>query len=122
MPELMIVTKSPGAWASFAAVLAARTGSSLGWVQGREAALARLRQGPVELAVVDTGGDDAAAQALVRDMLMVSALTNNAVVSGLPADEFHEAYEGLGVLAQLPPRPGRAQALELADRLAALKP
>ena len=38
-----------------------------------------------------------------------------AVISSLSPDEFHHLSEGLGVLAKLPPLPGRQDALDLAD-------
>lgn len=122
MSELMIVTKSPGAWAAFAAALAAESGVNLSWAKGRDEALTRLKQGPVSLAVVDGDGGDDASLALLQDMTEVSAMTNTAVVSTLSEAEFHEFYEGLGVLERLPPKPGRAQALDLAAKLAALTP
>ena len=43
------------------------------------------------------------------------ALINLAVVSSLSGEEFHEASEGLGILAQVPPEPTAADGKMLAD-------
>ena len=46
-------------------------------------------------------------------MISVDAFIQTAAVSPLPHDAFHEASEGLGIMAQLPPMPSRADALKL---------
>jgi hypothetical protein len=50
----------------------------------------------------------------------VDAFVPAAAVSRLPREAFHDLTEGLGVLAQLPPRPGvweAEQLLALLDRI-----
>jgi hypothetical protein len=54
---------------------------------------------------------------LVRRLLPINALINTAVISDLPPETFHEASEGLGIMAQLPPNPTTSNAREFWDRL-----
>jgi hypothetical protein len=53
----------------------------------------------------------------VPELLMVNAMVNTAVVSPLSDQEFHEASEGLGVLARLPLMPDKRDAARLLHKL-----
>ncbi len=68
--------------------------------------------------VVDDTLPDMNALELLRRLLTVNAMISTAVQSGLAAEEFHEASEGLGVLLQIPSAPGKEHA---ADLLASLE-
>lgn len=70
-----------------------------------------------DLVIIDHKLPDAEPLALVSEILLVNAMTNSAVVSPLSEEEFHEASEGLGVLASLPLDPSKDDALQLLDRL-----
>ena len=50
-------------------------------------------------------------------MVAVNPMINCALVSSLNEDDFHEASEGIGVLAKLPPRPGSEDAQNLSEQL-----
>ncbi len=54
---------------------------------------------------------------LAEKVVRINPMINCAVVSSLTPAEFHEASEGLGLLAQLPVRPGVAQAEDILKRL-----
>ena len=69
------------------------------------------------LVIIDTGLPDYEPLELVQKLLMVNAMVNTAVVSPLSEEEFHEASEGLGVLARLPGEPGETDAADLLDKL-----
>lgn len=69
------------------------------------------------LAVIDHQLADMPGLDLIPDLLRANALTNVALISPLEPGDFHEATEGLGVLAQLPIKPQAEQADELIDRL-----
>ena len=56
----------------------------------------------------------------IKALVTRNPLLNCAAVSSLSAHDFHEAREGLGVLMQLPPGPGRADARKLIDHLDAI--
>ena len=70
--------------------------------------------------IIDTGLPDSAPLALVQKLLLVNAMVNTAVVSPLSEAEFHEASEGLGVLARLPGEPDETDAADLLIKLKTL--
>jgi len=80
-------------------------------------ALDAVRVTPPDLVVIDIDLPDDQPLDLVSRLLTVNAMVNTAVVSGLPDAEFHEAAEGLGVLARLPVAPSRDDAVELLEKL-----
>lgn len=80
-------------------------------------ALQAIRNNPPHLAIIDCDLSDHEPLPLVQELLTVNAMVNTAVVSPLSDAEFHEASEGLGILAHLPVQPGRSDALELLRKL-----
>jgi hypothetical protein len=53
----------------------------------------------------------------MKKLLSINPMINCAAVSPLPHEAFHEASEGLGVLAQLPVAPGKPDAEKLLRHL-----
>jgi hypothetical protein len=53
----------------------------------------------------------------IRRLMEVNAFIHTAAVSGLSHEEFHETSEGLGIMDQLPPRPGKADAQRIVNTL-----
>jgi ActR/RegA family two-component response regulator len=80
-------------------------------------ALDVLRTAPPHLAVVDVDLADTEPLRLVQGMMTLNAMVNTAVVSPLSEEAFHEASEGLGVLARLPLDPGGNDAEALLIKL-----
>ena len=80
-------------------------------------ALHLVRSASPQLAVIDVELPDTEPLPLVQKLLMVNAMVNTAVVSPLSEEEFHEASEGLGILARLPLRPSKSDAVELLHKL-----
>ena len=62
-------------------------------------ALAAVRAACPHLVVVDSDLPDTDPLGLVKKLLMVNAMINTAVISPLSEEQFHEASEGLGVVA-----------------------
>jgi len=88
-------------------------GAQVHHVRGGLAALERVTLHPPVLLVADEGLADLTPLQLVGQLVRINAAVNAAAVSTLPGEQFHEAFEGLGVLAQLPPQPGAREAREL---------
>jgi len=80
-------------------------------------ALQAIRNNPPHLAIIDCDLSDREPLPLVQELLTVNAMVNIAVVSPLSDAEFHEASEGLGILAHLPVQPGKGDAGELLRKL-----
>jgi response regulator RpfG family c-di-GMP phosphodiesterase len=59
----------------------------------------------VDLVITDDTLADMSGRDLVEQVTMKSPMTNCAAASALSSDQFHDAYEGLGVLMQLPLTP-----------------
>jgi DNA-binding response OmpR family regulator len=80
-------------------------------------ALRTVRTASPQLAVIDSELPDTGSLPLVQKLLMVNAMVNTAVISPLSDEEFHEASEGLGILARLPLMPGKSDAAQLLHKL-----
>jgi DNA-binding response OmpR family regulator len=61
-----------------------------------------------DLLITDETLDDITGRALVEQVIMISPMTSCVAVSALSEKEFHETFEGLGVLMQLPVKPDTA--------------
>jgi response regulator RpfG family c-di-GMP phosphodiesterase len=69
--------------------------------------------GTVDLVITDETLADMTGRDLVEQVIMKSPVTNCAAASALSPDRFHEVYEGLGVLMQLPLTPDAESGKEL---------
>ena len=116
MNKALLVTASPGAFAPFSSALTSE-GFSLARADSGSAALAAVGREAPDLVIIDDQLRDLSAMELIKRILETNAFVNTAVVTSLGEEEFHAAYEGLGVLDHLPPRPGRSEALGLARKL-----
>jgi DNA-binding NtrC family response regulator len=81
-------------------------------VSGDKALAAISAQG-FDLLVADESLKDMTGLKLIKAVTTQQPLLNCALVSSLSPEEFHEATEGLGILMQLPPRPGMNEADQL---------
>jgi DNA-binding NarL/FixJ family response regulator len=120
MLRIVLATARPEALQAFAAALSANPEVHLQHVVSGAEALEAARTAAPHLLIVDTKLPDIAPLGLVQKLLLVNAMVNTAVVSPLSEEEFHEASEGLGVLARLPREPGEADAADLLHKLKTL--
>ncbi|MCF8092110.1 MAG: hypothetical protein K9K21_02715 [Desulfotignum sp.] len=80
------------------------------WADNGTAALdavstAREAGRSVDLLITDELLEDMTGRTLVEQVISISPMTNFAAVSSLSAKAFHDAFEGFGVLMQLPESP-----------------
>jgi DNA-binding response OmpR family regulator len=122
MDRILIVTPARSRFAEFAAGLVEKQAVQVAWADDGRAALADVMRHTPLAVVVDEALADMPGLALVRRLIPINAMIQTAVVSTLSPDVFHEASEGLGVMAQLPLKPASADAAALLDSLARLKP
>jgi CheY-like chemotaxis protein len=80
-------------------------------------ALAKLSEKKVDLVVIDETLKDMTGLDLARQVAFRNPMTAVALVSAVSPEDFHEATEGLGILAQLSPRPGRRESRSLIETL-----
>jgi len=112
--HILIVTRRALELGPFADALAHGTGLALRFTDGWVNAKATLKTLPPAFAVLDEGLRGGPPLDLARQIIQANAMINLAVVSKLPHEEFHEASEGLGILAQVPGDPTAADGLALA--------
>lgn len=91
------------------------------WVDCGKALLSLLSEMPagqwVDLVVAEETLSDMDAKALVEAVIAQSPMTNCVVAGTMEKKKFHDLYEGYGVLMQVPPTPGQADAGQLEENL-----
>jgi two-component SAPR family response regulator len=70
-----------------------------------------------DLVITDENLGDMTGLEFVRKVVSKKPMANCAVISSLTPEDFHEKSEGLGILMQLPVRPGRKHAEILIAKL-----
>jgi len=121
MIRLLMVTPARDSLAGFASVLERKDEVELSWAESGGGALDIVADTPVDLVVTDEFLGDMTGLELAEKMLSVNPMIHCAAVSTLSSKAFHEASEGLGILAQLPAGPGEEQAEELFERVVDIK-
>lgn len=121
MLGILLVSAAPASLAQFAAVLKSQEGAKLDWAKSAAEAIDKAKQDQPDLVILDEHIRDLPVKELIQQLLSSNFMINTAVVSSLPSGEFHEEFEGLGVLGQLPPSPGKSHALDIFERLRKLK-
>jgi CheY-like chemotaxis protein len=122
MQRILSVTPNRSPLAVFAQALAEQTEIQVAWAEDAKAAIADVLKHPPLAVIIADNLPDMPGLDLVRRLLPINALINTAVISNLSPEAFHEAGEGLGILAQLPPNPKRSEALAILARLKRLAP
>ena len=87
------------------------------WTDTAEKALSRLSKENFDLFITDEQLSDTTGRDLIEKVISQNAMMNCVVLSALSHEDFHEAYEGLGVLMQFPLVPGKKQSQILLDHL-----
>lgn len=102
---ILIVTRRGLQLGPFAEALAMGCDLPVRFTDGWANAQAVAKGLPPGFAVLDEGLRGGPPLELARRIIQENALINLAVVSPLSGEEFHEASEGLGILAAVPPNP-----------------
>ena len=121
MLKLLLVTPDQEEFSQLVQALAAQGDAEISWADSGKKALDMVLVSPVDLVVTDEKLGDMTGLMLAVKLLQINAMVNCAAVSRLSREAFHEASEGLGLLAQLPQRPGPVHAEEMLNRLRELK-
>ncbi len=121
MLKLLLVTPDNDSLSGLASALAKYDDVDLSWAESGGRALEIISGAAVDLVVMDEKLGDMTGLELAGRLVAVNPMVNCALVSPLPPEEFHEVSEGLGLLAQLPIRPGKEQAKDLLQRLKTVK-
>jgi DNA-binding response OmpR family regulator len=98
-----------------------QTGCDLQWADSLAAARTLVSKTPPDLVVIDEQVDNQNCIQVAHQLVMTNPLVNLAAISALTEEEFHEASEGLGIMARLPPAGGTKEASALIERLEQMK-
>jgi CheY-like chemotaxis protein len=121
MIKLLLVTLDKESFRDFTLALAQNDDVELSRSESGQEALAILSENLFDLVIVDENVGDMTGIEFMKKLLSINPMINCAAVSPLPDDAFHEVSEGLGVLVQLPVKPGKPDAENLLKRLKGLK-
>ncbi len=112
--HILIATRRPNELSAFADALLRETGAQLLFADSWTNVLATVKVIPPAFVILDEGLAEGKPLELARQLVTVNAMINTAVVSPLGAEEFHEASEGLGILAPVPAHPLEQDGVALA--------
>lgn len=121
MIRLLLLTPHRNSLLELASAMEKYNDVELTWTDSGQKALDKLSEASVDLVVTENELGDMTGLEFAEKLVRVNPMINCAVLSSLPSDEFHEASEGLGIFAQLRPRPGKADAQKLIKDLKNLK-
>jgi len=117
MKHILLVTSQENNFAEFIGGLTREETVEIVQAASSEEALGGLSTTIPDLVNIDEEVNGTPGLKIARTILMKNAMLNQALVSRLSSEEFHEASEGLGIMAQLPPEPDAAHAKTLLDTL-----
>lgn len=117
---IVLASVRPDVLASFIKGLADASGQDVAVAPDGKTALKWVAAKAPALVVVDEGLPDFASLDMVREIMMVSAMTLTAVITAMSEEEFHDKAEGYGVLMPLPPTPAAKDGVELAKRMSGI--
>ncbi len=83
------------------------------WVESCGDLLSRLKKEKFDLIITDEKLPDMNGIECIKKLILFNPLLNCAAISSLSPDDFHEASEGLGILMQLPKKPGKEDGIKL---------
>jgi DNA-binding response OmpR family regulator len=79
--------------------------------------LSMVAEGDLDLVIADENLGDMTGLEFIKAIVSKRPMVNCAAMSSLASEDFHEASEGLGILMQLPVRPGQEHAEMLLEQL-----
>ncbi len=87
------------------------------WVKKGEEVVSKINQKKFDLLIVDEMLSDITGIECLNKVVMENPFLNTAAISSLSPKDYHEATEGLGVLMQVPVKPGAEDGEKLQDYL-----
>jgi PleD family two-component response regulator len=117
MPRILIAADKADRFEELARALDSVKNVEILWAHDDEEALVKATADSPDLVIVDEHLGQVSGLQWIRRLMGINAFIHTAAVSSQPHDVFHEASEGLGVMAHLPPRPGKFEAEQLLKTL-----
>ena len=120
MFDLLLVSPKNNTLHELVSALSTHSEVDLSCAESGENALDLISHTSYDLVIVDEKVHDMTGLELAERIVRINAMINCAAVSALSQEDFHEASEGLGLIAQLPTQPPRRDAEDLLERLKAI--
>jgi len=117
MKHILLITSRENQFSEFMDGLTREETVEIATVVSSDEAIDSLSGSMLDLVIIDEIVNGISGMKIARDILMKNAMLNQVLVSSLSPEEFHEASEGLGIMAQLPPEPDAAQAKHVLEIL-----
>jgi CheY-like chemotaxis protein len=121
MMKLLLVSPDKSPLSELGSALKEHDDVELLTTESGEKALAMVSESAVDLVVTDEELGDMTGLEFARRLISLNPMINCATVSGLEPERFHEVSEGLGLMDQLPTRPGKEDAERLLRNLRLIK-
>ena len=121
MQVVMLVCLNKDSFSELESALSQNDDVRLLWTESVNEALDLASEETIDLVIADERLGEKTGLELIADLISINPMITCAVVSELAPGEFHEASEGLGIMAQLPTRPGKAHADSLLHQLRQIK-
>jgi len=116
MIQILLISSERDSFLDMAAALE-ENGLHTAWAESGNTALSMVVDKAFDLVITDETLEDMTGLEFAEKLISVNAMLNCAAVSSLSSEDFHEASEGMGILMQLPPEPGKDAAEKLLEHL-----
>ena len=121
MLTILVASQDKGSLSDLESALAEHDDVCLLRAESVNKALNLASEKAIDLVIADERFGDTTGLELAAGLLSVNPMITCATVSRLTPKKFHEASEGLGIMAQLPIHPGKEHAESLLHRLRQIK-
>ena len=112
MIDILLACRHKASLSALEEALAAR-GVNITRSDSGTRAMSMIAESSFDLVIADEDLDDMNGLEFIRKVVSQNPMLNCAAVSSLSPDDFHETSEGLGILMQLPVKPGPEHAEKL---------
>ena len=121
MLKILLASPDELSLSILASVMEENDDVQMSWAESGKSALEMVSKTAFDLVVADEKLGDMTGLDFAEKLVVINPMVNCAAVSSLSDEEFHEASEGLGLLAQLPVNPAKEHAEPLLKTLRQLK-
>lgn len=116
MLTILLATDTPSNFKALEAALAAKN-LSCSHARTTGEILSAMDNAAPDLLITSENLPDMTGRKLVETIIMKNPMIHCVICSDRSPDDFHETYEGMGVLMQLPPIPGSTDAAAVIDHV-----
>ena len=117
MIKILLVSQKRGVFRELEAQFLSNQ-TTIQWIDSGQSAIGLITEKKFDLFIISEEIKDMTGRQLIEKALFQNAMMNSVVLSDTPHKDFHEVYEGMGVLMQLPLKPAKSDAAKILDHIA----